>query len=73
MISQYMEAGYVAIAHCRSDMALEWVNKELNMPAKYADDNITILVNIGDTEFPMFVQSKYYWENETLWKKQKQE
>lgn len=63
-LSDYLQAGYVPICGCRKDIALEWVEGD----TRYNGENIE--VNIGDVDDPLWVPSKYYWEDGMLFKKE---
>lgn len=61
MISKYMKAGYMPQMGCNMQSAVEYVQWELEMPARMADDNCTILVDV--TGSGAWAESGYWWEN----------
>ena len=67
MLSAYMEAGYMPQIGCRLDVALAWVASRYNLPARIAEDKITIEVEIAPN---LWAPSNYYFENNYCFKKE---
>ena len=62
-IKKYMEAGYAAQCHCRSDSALEYVEQQMEMRARLVESSIEVEIAPG-----LFAPSGYYWECDTLFR-----
>ena len=60
MLSAYMKAGYMPQIGCRLDVALAWVASRYDLPARIAEDKITIEVEIAPN---LWAPSNYYFEN----------
>lgn len=79
-LSAYIKAGYVPQCGCRSDTALDWAYhhlfpqavglRERDWRVRWNEDGDRVEMNIGDEEIQMWVGSVYYYENETLFKKE---
>lgn len=65
-IAQYMKAGYIAQMHCRADSALDYVQRQMEMPARLKDSVIEVQIVPVDTGW---AESGYYWEADTLFRK----
>lgn len=79
-LSDYISAGFVPICGCRLDTALDYVFRQTFVGrvfihtdgwVRYNEEQSAVEVNIGDEETPMFVESGYYWESDTLFKANK--
>lgn len=65
-VAEYMKAGYIAQCHCRSDSAVDYVQHQLEMPARLKGEVIEVqIVPVEEGWAP----SGYYWEADTLFKK----
>lgn len=67
MLSAYMKAGYMPQIGCRLDVALAWVASRYDLPARIAEDKITIEVEIAPN---LWAPSNYYFENNYCFKKE---
>ena len=52
---------------CRLDVALAWVSSRYDLPARIAEDKITIEVEIAPN---LWAPSNYYFENNYCFKKE---
>lgn len=66
-IAEYMKAGYIAQMHCRLDAALAYVSQQLEMPARLKESVIEVQIVPAEEGW---AASGYYWEEDTLFKKE---
>ena len=69
MSDAYIRAGYLAQCGCRKNEALSYVGFVCMMEARWGADNCKIEINAGDSENPMWIESGYAWENDTIYRR----